>query len=239
MNCMLASVRNLKEARVVLNAGVDWIDIKEPAAGALGAPSLPVVQAIVNEVSAERPVSATLGDHWREFSALPENAVALAQCGVDHVKFALDADCFPAAKAAIEQTVAAGVSLLAVCKAEVPLSADRIVEIAASGIRGIMLDTADKSGPGLRGLYTQDALAEFVDVARPAGLLVGLAGQLRLEDIAPLATLGADYLGFRSALCRAHERVTEIDPVLVNEVLAHLRSADAAPEQNKYRNEVA
>ena len=44
---MLVSVRDVAEAREALRAGVDFIDLKEPAAGALGGLALPVIRAVV------------------------------------------------------------------------------------------------------------------------------------------------------------------------------------------------
>jgi uncharacterized protein (UPF0264 family) len=44
---MLVSVRELAEAREALRAGVDFIDLKEPSAGALGGLAVPVIRALV------------------------------------------------------------------------------------------------------------------------------------------------------------------------------------------------
>jgi uncharacterized protein (UPF0264 family) len=55
-------------------------------------------------------------------------------------------------------------------------------------------------------------LSKFVLSARKSGLMCGLAGSLRMEDIAGLASLGADILGFRGALCEAG-RASNLDPV--------------------------
>ncbi len=44
---LLVSVRDVAEAREALRAGVDFIDLKEPAAGALGGLALPVIRAVV------------------------------------------------------------------------------------------------------------------------------------------------------------------------------------------------
>ena len=44
---MLVSVRDVAEAREALRAGVDFIDLKEPASGALGGLALPVIRAVV------------------------------------------------------------------------------------------------------------------------------------------------------------------------------------------------
>jgi len=42
-------------------------------------------------------------------------------------------------------------------------------------------------------------------------LLCGLAGRLAAADVPVLKTLGADYLGFRSALCADAERVATLN----------------------------
>ena len=44
---MLVSVRDVAEAQEALRAGVDFIDLKEPAAGALGGLALPVIREVV------------------------------------------------------------------------------------------------------------------------------------------------------------------------------------------------
>ena len=48
MTACLASVRSLEEANLVAAAGVPWIDLKDPASGALGA----VSPAVMREVAA-------------------------------------------------------------------------------------------------------------------------------------------------------------------------------------------
>ena len=45
-----------------------------------------------------------------------------------------------------------------------------------------------------------------------------LAGALRYEDIAELQFLGADYLGFRSALCQNGERTTLLQANLAAQI---------------------
>ena len=60
MNAMLASVRSVDEARIVLAGACDWLDIKEPDHGALGQAPLAVVRDIVRLTAARVPVSATV-----------------------------------------------------------------------------------------------------------------------------------------------------------------------------------
>jgi uncharacterized protein (UPF0264 family) len=74
-----------------------------------------------------------------------------------------------------------------------------------------MLDTAGKSTGGLRRHLDPVRLAAFVASARAHGLVSGLAGSLRVADIAPLGRLRPDYLGFRGALCGG-DRTAGLDP---------------------------
>ena len=73
-----------------------------------------------------------------------------------------------------------------------------------------MLDTANKNGGGLRQQMNPHRLEAFVDRGHQLGLLTGLAGSLKIQDVEPLLRLGPDYLGFRSALCRRNNRVDTI-----------------------------
>ncbi|MBU0772374.1 MAG: hypothetical protein KKE66_13230, partial [Gammaproteobacteria bacterium] len=59
---MLASVRDLEEARIVLDAGVDLIDLKQPADGALGALPVDVIRDVVAFVAGRTLTSATAGN---------------------------------------------------------------------------------------------------------------------------------------------------------------------------------
>ena len=88
-----------------------------------------------------------------------------------------------------------------------------------------MLDTANKNAGSLRDWTDPDWLAEFVRQARAAGLLVGLAGSLREDDVRPLAALAPDYLGFRGALCTQTDREECLDPDRVRAIRALLDRA--------------
>lgn len=232
MSLLLASVSDVFEAELALAAGASWIDVKDPAGGALGAAAPATVADIVAAVGGACPVSATIGDCWHSPAAIAPRAARLADSGVDYVKAALAArDIAPAALATLAAAAARGARpLIAVCMAEAPPTTVDVARLADTGIAGIMLDTADKQGPSLCGVLDVATLADFVAAARTGGLLCGLAGRLRVADIATLAPLRADYLGFRSALCAGHERRGRISAPAVRAVVAAMHAA-FAPEQ--------
>ena len=77
-----------------------------------------------------------------------------------------------------------------------------LIQMAArAGAVGVLLDTADKCGPGLRGLMAPDALAAWVAEAHDARLVVALAGKLTADDLAFVQDAGADIAGVRGAAC--------------------------------------
>lgn len=227
MTGWLASVTDADEARLVLAAGADIVDAKYPRAGALGALPLDTVRAIVNAVGGQAPVSATVGD----FPNMEPHAVARAvdmmgATGVDFVKIGL----FPAP--ALQDCLAALAPLCSQHRLVAVLFADRNPDIgladrlAEYGFAGIMLDTLDKSAGGLLRHQPVARLARFVDHARQRGLISGLAGSLRATDIPILAPLGADYLGFRGALCRGHARTQSLDTeamLAVSDAIVNMR----------------
>ena len=72
---------------------------------------------------------------------------------------------------------------------------------ARAGAAGVLLDTADKSGPGLRQLVQPATLAAWVADAHEAGLFVALAGRLTADDLPFVRDAGADIAGVRGAAC--------------------------------------
>lgn len=205
----LASVANLQEMEAALAFGVDIVDLKDPAAGALGAWApgpLEVAVARWRDLGRGAQLSATVGDLPLDPAALAEAAARTAATGVPLVKigFALpsrDAEAALAPCLAALASVTRKTRLVAVLFADQRPDTDLVPAFAAAGFAGVMLDTADKAAGGLRRHLDETRLAGFVDLARRHGLMTGLAGSLALADVAPLAALRPDYLGFRGALC--------------------------------------
>ena len=220
MTDLLASVRSLHEADIAIAGGCDWVDLKEPNSGALGAVSLDVMRTVVARHGGQRPISATIGDCWNTPALIPERVAAAAKTGVDYVKIGLFA---PAWSLELEAAVRAAVRvmphLIAVCFAEDPPTFDDVAKLGASGFKGVMLDTANKSQASLTTLMTTAEIADFVTSARSHRLLTGLAGSLQARDVPVLMPLGADYLGFRGALCARGRR----EAALEREAVVRLR----------------
>lgn len=233
---LLASVASRAEIDLAVEGGADIVDLKDPARGALGAWREADLADAVAHWRALGPaapaLSATIGDHPLHPEIMAGAAARVAALGVPLVKigFALPADGVEAALAPCLDALAPlarSTRLIAVLFADGRPDIALVPRFAAAGFFGVMLDTADKTAGGLRAHLGTDSLRAFLAAARAAGLLTGLAGSLRLADVAPLAALGPDYLGFRGALC-AEGRTGALDPARLRAVRAALRPAAAA-----------
>ena len=208
---LLVSVTSAEEASAALAGGADVIDAKNPLAGALGAVPVEVLREIHATVAGARLVTAAIGDATDE-TAIERAAWAFAAAGAALVKVGFagitSANRVEALiRAAVRGARAgdpSGVVAVAYADAEraASLEACAFVDVAArAGASGVLLDTADKSGPGLRELMTPTALARFVAQAHEVGLLVALAGKLTADDLAVVRDAGADIAGVRGAAC--------------------------------------
>ena len=211
MTGMLASVNSVAEALLVLDAAVDIIDLKQPALGALGALDVPDVKRIVAEIDGRRPVSATIGD----LPVQPEpvfNAVqAMAETGVDYIKIGFfPGDDWPGTVKKLSG-LTQNHALIAVLFADTRPDLSIMRLLKAEGFTGVMLDTMNKRQGSLTQIMDANELLHFVAQAKALQLLCGLAGSLRLADIPELLPLNADYLGFRGALCKEHDRVGRLN----------------------------
>jgi uncharacterized protein (UPF0264 family) len=86
---LLVSVTDADEARVAVEAGVDIVDVKNPAEGSLGAPGPGVIERVREVVPLGRPVSAAIGDLPNLPGTAALAAVGAARSGAAYVKVGL------------------------------------------------------------------------------------------------------------------------------------------------------
>ena len=228
MTGMLASVNSIAEALLVLEAKVDIIDLKQPALGALGALDVSDVKHIVAAIDGRCPVSATIGDRPMQPEPVFEAVRAMAATGVDYVKIGFfPGDDWPGTVEKLS-ALTRNHALIAVLFADTRPDLGILNLLQAGGFTGVMLDTMNKRQGSLTQIMAMAELAHFVTQAKALQLLCGLAGSLRLADIPELMPLNADYLGFRGALCREHDRVGRLSKPAVLAVRQAMQHAGAA-----------
>ena len=224
---LLVSVRDGREAEDAIRAGADLIDLKDPSSGALGALDPAAIRAILGLVAGRRPVSATTGDLPSEPARLSAAAERIAATGVDFVKIGF----WPgprraAAVARLGAELSGRTRLIGVLLADADADLALLPRMAEAGFRGAMLDCARK-GASLPQRLGPAALARFVDEAHARGLTAGLAGSLDIRDVARLAPLRPDILGFRGGLCSGG-RTGPLDPAAVRRAAEAIEAAGRA-----------
>lgn len=227
MSGMLASVNSLAEALLVQQAGVDIIDLKQPAQGALGALDIQAVQDIVQAINKQTPVSATVGDLPMQPELVFNAVEKMAATGVDYVKIGF----FPGGDtvATLEKLAtltAQGNRLIAVLFADTQPDLTILQHLKNAGFTGVMLDTMNKTAGSLTQLLSLTAIENFVNLARQLQLLCGLAGSLRCDDIKVLLPMNPDYLGFRGALCQQHDRVGQLNIAAIFQIKQAIKQCD-------------
>ncbi|MBV9395520.1 MAG: dihydroneopterin aldolase [Methylobacteriaceae bacterium] len=212
MTLMLASVTGPAEAELALETGADIVDMKDPSAGALGALPPDIVRASVARVAGRRQTSAVTGDLPMLPDTVREAAATMAATGVDYVKVGiLPSEHAPDVIQALQET-ARSTKVVAVLFADLTPDFALVDACADAGFAGAMLDTAGKGAGRLIDHIDFLSLENFIARCHARGLIAGLAGSLEAPDVPRLLPLKPDLLGFRSALCRAGNRKSELDP---------------------------
>lgn len=219
---LLVSVTDAAEARVAVEAGVDIVDVKNPAEGSLGAPGPRVIEQVRRVVPPERPVSAAIGDLPNLPGTAALAALGAASSGAAYVKVGLwgtpTADGAVAVLRAVRDAVDGGASVIAASYADAervpggPLPPGALVAAARrAGVTGCLLDTAVKDGRGLFEWLSPEALGALVANGHAAGLEMALAGGLRAADLSLVRATGADIAAVRAAACRRGRRTAPLD----------------------------
>ena len=234
---LLVSVTDADEARVASEAGVDIVDVKNPAEGSLGAPGPGVIRRVREVVPPERPVSAAIGDLPNLPGTAALAALGAARSGAAYVKVGLwgtsATDEAVAVLRAVRDAVDGSAAVIAASYADAervpgrPLPPGHVVEAARrAGVGGCLLDTAVKDGRGLFEWLSPEALAALVGEGHAAGLEMALAGALQAEDLALVRATGADIAGVRSAACRDGRRSAPLDAGQIGRLRAICHARD-------------
>src|SRR5688572_10415248 len=210
---LLVSVASAADASAALDGGAAFIDAKNPADGPLGAVPASTFAEICRAVGGRRPVTAALGDavDERDVEAAARRfahaGASLVKVGFAGVSSASRVDALLAAAVrGVRQGSPGRCGVIAVAYADAPavasLTPGALPAIALRHcLTGVLLDTADKAGPGLRGVMAPRAIESWVAELHANGLIAALAGQLCITDMPFARDCGADVAGVRGAAC--------------------------------------
>jgi len=210
----LLSIVSTEEAKVALRAGVDILDVKNPAEGSLGGHFPSQIIAIRKICPSGVKVSAAVGDIPNKPGFVSQAAWGLCFCEVDYIKIGLwgirsvrDAiylvqkvsETIRSYKKKKIKLVVAGYADAYKIKAVDPL---KIPFIAREGNADVvMIDTARKNRGNLLTYLTIQDICQFLDNARKYNLVTALAGKLDKKCIYTLKNTEVDIIGIRSLAC--------------------------------------
>lgn len=217
MTQLLISVTSIEEARIALENGADIIDLKDPAAGALGALPISLVKSVVNYVNTQpvadrRLTSATIGDLPMLPDLIVERVVQLFDTKVNFIKIGFfESTSYQPCLEALQNIVQSGAKLIAVLFAENTYPADLVEAIKEAGFIGVMLDTAKKNGLTFMDYYSEEQRKAFAQKVIENNLSFGLAGSLKLQHVVIAKEINPTYMGFRGGVCDANQRELALD----------------------------
>ncbi|MGV8937315.1 MAG: (5-formylfuran-3-yl)methyl phosphate synthase [Allorhizobium sp.] len=233
MTMMLASVRNADEAELVLQAGADIIELKDPARGALGAVDTSDIADIVRFIAGRRLTSAVCGDLPMAPEVMSAKVAEFASTDVDFIKVGFwPSDRLSECALALSD-VARDHKLIAVLFADHTYQGDILAPFVEAGFHGVMFETDDVSKGRLLSHMTTDRIGAFVSDCHARGLTAGLAGSLEAPDIPRLLAYRPDFLGFRGALCAGRKRDASIDMDAAARIRALIPEEQPADRQSR------
>ena len=226
MTQLLISVKNVEEASIALDAGVDIIDLKDPDNGALGALDIVTSAKIIQAISGAAIVSATAGEHHATISDLILDIKTRVEIGVGIIKIAVSS-LFYEANFTIEMAELTNknankganksVKIVAVFFADEKIDMNLLKKIQQMGFFGVMLDTKFKQ-QNLLQVQTESELQIFTQKCNQLQLQCGFAGSLKSQHIAKLIKFNPTYIGFRGGVCVNNVRISPLLPSKVLEV---------------------
>ena len=246
MTQLLISVKNVVEALVALEVGVDFIDLKDPSAGALGSLSVhetsQIVQAIKERKTTEliksnfMLISSTVGDQHIDLNSLISDILAKYVLGVDIIKIAVSRLFYTEDfSSKMQPLMRGGIKLIAVFFADEPIDLALLVTVKKIGFFGAMLDTKTKQ-KNLLQVQTTKNLQMFTQICHENDLQSGLAGSLQTQHIENLIQLNPIYMGFRGGACESFSRENDLcraKMIQIKELLHLHNKTNAESQANK------
>ena len=222
MSKILASIKNLSEAKILIDTDIDIIDLKDPSKGALGRLDKYDIDTIVSYINNKKLTSSTIGDLPNDEILISKNVDEVSNTNVDFIKIGVYEKGYINTLSKIRSCK----MLIAVFFADKFLPTKKNIEtLKNSGFKGVMIDTSDKKSGNLFNYKSYLEINNFLTVARSMNLLTGIAGSINESHINDIIKLNPNYMGFRGALCENRTmRNSKISADSVNSIVNLVRN---------------
>ena len=198
MSKILASIQNISEAEILINSGIDIIDLKDPSKGALGKLNNSDIEEIINFIAKKKLTSSTIGDLPNNKDLISKNVSDLSVTDIDFIKIGVFDNNYIKTLSELNSCK----KLIAVFFADLFLPKEKdLLVLKESGFYGVMIDTSNKKLGNIFNHATTSDISNCVTKAKKLELLTGIAGSINESHINQIIKLDPNYMGFRGALC--------------------------------------
>jgi len=198
MSKVLGSIKNLDEAKTLLDSAIDIIDLKDPSKGALGKLEDSEINLILKFINKKKLTSSTVGDLPNDENIITDTVQDISETNVDFIKIGVYEKNYIQTLCKIKSSK----KLIAVFFADkfIPNLTD-LETLKESGFSGVMIDTCDKMLGNLFDHISLFEIEEFLKFTKKMKLISGIAGSIKREHLDRILELNPTYIGFRGALC--------------------------------------
>ena len=198
MSKILASIQNISEAEILINSGIDIIDLKDPSKGALGKLNNSDIEEIINFIAKKKLTSSTIGDLPNNKDLISKNVSELSVTDIDFIKIGVFDNNYIKTLSELNSCK----KLIEVFFADLFLPKEKdLLILKESGFYGVMIDTSNKKLGNIFNHATTSDISNFVTKAKKLELLTGIAGSINESHINKIIKLNPNYMGVRGALC--------------------------------------
>jgi (5-formylfuran-3-yl)methyl phosphate synthase len=212
---LLVSVKDCYEANLALSSGVDWIDLKSPASGSLGAPTPEIAEQVAETLRQFQNRSVALGELHDVESLNAERICAaypIAKVGMSGCR---RLGGWQAAFVRLSGRLASSRLIPVVYadwrRCDAPSPADVLELAGAVSSPYLLFDTFIKDGRSLPDFFSREQLLELCRRADAHQIRVVAAGSLREADLCKLHGLPISVIAVRGAVC-CHGRDSQLSP---------------------------
>ena len=223
MTKILASIKDVNEAKVISKFDFDIIDVKNINDGALGYVGDYSLEKI-NQIFSSHKLSVTAGNDPSPLTKKQLRRVEfLEQLDIEYIKIGIfDINLLHEHSSFLEIIKDFTIKTVGVIFADLINNKREIEKILELNYAGLMIDTASKNNLPTLDILSSNTLKFFVESCKDSNKFCGISGSLtpiRFEDA---LSLQPDFIGLRGALCSNSNR-EDIDPIICQNILKRFK----------------
>ena len=219
MTNILASIKNIHEARLIRDMSIGIVDVKNVDDGALGFVGVEEAEKIFNFLKT-KTLSITMGDYVNPAEKKCINdALLMNKIGFDFIKLGLFNNAsIKYHKKFLEITNFKETKPVCVLFADKTFSFENLEKIIEIGYEAVMIDTLSKSNKTTN-IVDYSELKRFVEFCKDNEIVCGISGSVKINDLAYLVQIRPDFIGLRGQLCAPKLGRDKLDLKQVSSVL--------------------